>query len=51
MSEKCSHIVGIEYHEYEIFVVYESASYWDEKMEWFNYCPVCGIKLKEGKEV
>ena len=48
-SRYCRHTVGIEHHEYEMFVVEEAKEYWDEKMDWFNYCPHCGVKLEKGE--
>ena len=51
MTEKCRHTTGIEYDIYETFVLEEDYGTMMDSTDiiWFNYCPMCGVPLKEGK--
>jgi len=44
------HLVGMEVDEYEIFLIETDGFVLDEEnVEWFNFCPHCGVKLEKGE--
>lgn len=55
-KEKCDHIIGFKYDYDDSTLITVSSKEgnldWGYvKLEWFDYCPMCGEKLnKEGKD-
>lgn len=45
--EECNHLIGIEHHTYEMFLIFEEQTPLNEAdVEWFHYCPFCGKFLQ-----